>query len=64
MRETFEEYFSAVKELRTENNYDYTNEELEKYSSYFKDCWGFALLMGGNKICYIVITNILKFNYK
>ena len=39
MKETFESYFSAVKELRTENNYDYTNEELEKYSSYFKDCY-------------------------
>ena len=39
MRETFEEYFLGVKELRTENNYDYTNEELEKYSGYFKDCY-------------------------
>ena len=39
MKETFESYFSAVKELRTENNYDYTDEELEKYSGYFKDCW-------------------------
>lgn len=35
----FEEYFSAVKQLRTENNYKYTDEELEKYSGYFKDCW-------------------------
>jgi len=39
MRETFEEYFLGVKELRTENNYDYTDKELEKYSGYFKDCY-------------------------
>lgn len=31
----------------------------------FSNCWGIALLMGGvwHGICYIVITNILKFNY-
>ena len=39
MKETFESYFSAVKKLKTENNYNYTDEELEKYSSYFKDCY-------------------------
>ena len=39
MDNSFEEYFFAVKELKTENNYSYTDEELEKYSSYFKDCY-------------------------
>lgn len=46
MRENFEDYFSAVKELRTESNYDYTDEELEKHSDYFKDCWK------NNRSCY------------
>lgn len=36
---TFNEYFSAVKERRTEDDYGYTDQELEKYSGYFKDCW-------------------------
>lgn len=35
----FDEYFSAVKKLRTKDSYRYTDEELEKYSGYFKDCW-------------------------
>jgi len=39
MRETFEEYFFGVKELRTESNYDYTDEELEEHIRYFENCW-------------------------
>lgn len=39
MNKTFEEYFSGVKGLRTEDNYNYSNEQLEKYIKYFKDCY-------------------------
>lgn len=36
---SFEEYFLAVKTKRTEDSYRYTDEELEEYKHYFKDCW-------------------------
>lgn len=39
MYKTFEEYLEAVKQRRDEDNYDYTNEDLEKYRYYFEDCW-------------------------
>ena len=39
MRETFEEYFSAVKELRTKDDYNFTDETLEKHIKYFKKCY-------------------------
>lgn len=35
----FEEYFSAVKDRRTEDNYDYTDADLEKYRYYFECCY-------------------------
>ena len=39
MINNFEEYFLAVKNRRTEDNYGYTDEDLEKYKYYFEDCW-------------------------
>ena len=33
-----EDYLVAVKELRTENKYNYTDEVLEQYEYYFKEC--------------------------
>ena len=39
MINNFEEYFLAVKNRRTEDNYDYTDADLEKYKYYFEDCW-------------------------
>ncbi len=39
MSNSFEQYFLAVKELRTENNYNYSDDILEEYRYYFKDCW-------------------------
>ena len=39
MYSNFEEYFLAVKNRRTEDNYGYTDEDLEKYKYYFEDCW-------------------------
>jgi len=38
MNSTFEEYLKAVKQRRDEDNYDYTDEDLEKYSSWIKTC--------------------------
>ena len=39
MYSSFEEYLEAVKQRRDEDNYDYTDEDLEKYKYYFEDCW-------------------------
>ncbi len=39
MCNTFEEYLEAVKQRRDEDNYGYTDEDLEKYKYYFEDCW-------------------------
>lgn len=36
---TFDEYFSEVKKLRTEDNYRYTDKELEENRGYFEDCY-------------------------
>jgi hypothetical protein len=36
---TFDEYFSGVKNLRTENGYRYTDQDLENHIEYFKSCW-------------------------
>ena len=38
MYSDFEEYLEAVKQRRDEDNYDYTDEDLEKYKYYFEDC--------------------------
>ena len=35
---SFEEYLEAVKQRRDEDNYGYTDEDLEKYKYYFEDC--------------------------
>lgn len=39
MMNNFEEYLEAVKQRRDEDNYGYTDEDLEKYKYYFEDCW-------------------------
>lgn len=39
MKETFEDYLKAVKQRRDEDGYGYSNEDIEKHSYYFKDCW-------------------------
>ena len=39
MHSDFEEYLEAVKQRRDEDNYGYTDEDLEKYKYYFEDCW-------------------------
>jgi len=39
MYKDFEEYFSAVKELRTEYNYRYTDKDLKTYSYWIKTCF-------------------------
>ena len=39
MYSSFEEYLEAVKQRRDEDNYGYTDEDLEKYKYYFEDCW-------------------------
>ena len=36
---SFEQYFSAVKDLRTEYNYRYTDKDLETYSYWIKTCF-------------------------
>lgn len=38
MSRKFEDYFSAVKQRRTEDDYKYTDEELEHHIEYFKNC--------------------------
>lgn len=37
MHKDFEDYFSAVKQRRTEDDYKYTDEELEQHIEYFKN---------------------------
>ena len=39
MMNSFEEYLEAVKQKRDEDNYGYTDEDLEKYRYYFEDCY-------------------------
>jgi hypothetical protein len=39
MKETFESYLERLKERRTEDNYNYTDEDFEKYKDYIRDCW-------------------------
>ena len=36
---SFEDYLKAVKQRRDEDSYNYSDEDIEKYSGYFKDCW-------------------------
>lgn len=38
-RENFESYLERLKERRTEDNYRYTDKDLEDNKSYIKDCW-------------------------
>lgn len=39
MKETFESYLERLKARRTEDSYNYTDEDLEKYKDYIRDCW-------------------------
>ena len=39
MYSSFEEYLEAVKQRRDEDNYGYTDADLEKYKYYFENCW-------------------------
>lgn len=39
MYKSFEEYLAAVKAYRDENQYSYTDKELDKYQSYIYDCF-------------------------
>ena len=39
MKETFKDYLESLKERRTEDDYNYTDEEFEKYKDYIWDCW-------------------------
>jgi len=36
---SFEDYLKAVRQRRDEDGYRYSDEDIEKYSGYFKDCW-------------------------
>ena len=39
MKETFESYLERLKAKRTEDSYNYTDEDFEKYKDYIRDCW-------------------------
>lgn len=39
MWSNFGDYFAGVKKLRTKDNYRYTDEELEKHSSWIEVCY-------------------------
>lgn len=38
-KETFENYLERLKQRRTEDEYNYTDEDFEKYKDYIRDCW-------------------------
>ncbi len=42
-RETFEDYLQRLKDRRTEDGYEYTDEDFEKYKDYIKDCYEYNL---------------------
>lgn len=39
MNKSFEEYLAAVKALRDEYQYSYTDKDLEKHQDYIQDCF-------------------------
>ena len=39
MRETFEQYLQRLKDRRTEDDYEYTDEDFEKYKDYIENCY-------------------------
>jgi hypothetical protein len=39
MEETFKIYLQKLKERRTTDNYEYSDNDFELYNSYIKDCW-------------------------
>jgi len=38
-QETFESYIQRLKDRRTEDGYQYTDEDFEKYKEYVEDCY-------------------------
>ena len=38
-RETFEDYLQRLKDRRTEDGYEYTDEDFDKYKEYVKNCY-------------------------
>lgn len=38
-KETFESYLQRLKDRRTEDGYQYTDEDFEKYKEYVEDCY-------------------------
>lgn len=39
MKEEFKDYLKKLKGRRTEDGYDYTDEDFENNIDYIKDCW-------------------------
>ena len=39
MIEEFDDYLKRLKDRRTEDAYEYTNEDFENHIEYVKDCW-------------------------
>jgi hypothetical protein len=39
MKETFEQYLQRLKDRRTEDSYEYTDEDFIKYDKYIRDCY-------------------------
>ena len=39
MNETFEQYLQRLKDRRTEDEYQYTDEDFQEYEDYIRDCW-------------------------
>ncbi len=39
MEEEFEDYLKGLKYRRTEDGYEYTDEDFENHIEYIKDCW-------------------------
>ena len=39
MKETFEDYLQRLKDRRTEDGYEYTDEDFVQYQEYIRDCW-------------------------
>jgi hypothetical protein len=42
-RETFESYLQRLKDRRTEDGYEYTDEDFEEHKGYIKDCYEYNL---------------------
>jgi hypothetical protein len=38
-KETLEQYLQRLKDRRTEDGYEYTDEDFVQYQEYIRDCW-------------------------